>query len=451
MDYIIYFIITIAILVFVHEFGHFAAAKLSKMRVDIFAIGFGKRLFGWNKLTGFSFGDLPNDWDGQGNTDYRLCLLPLGGYVKIAGMIDESLDTKFIDEEPKPYEFRAKSTLAKLFVITAGVMMNLTLAVLIFWGINFFQGKQIFKTTTVSVIDENSVASKIGFKSFDKIISINDKKVYNWDEVLENLMVKNSSKDSKVELERDGQIVNLIIDRKELNKSIQNGFFLFPHPTKPIVVDVIKNSPAQEAGIKPGDFIISMNNILIKEGEEINKIVKANKDNSFPVLLLRDKDTIKVNVKPSAEGLIGISHSTAFVGEIEYKTYGFVGSFVHAINNVGQYTILTFVTLKNVITGKLAFNQAFGGPVKIAQYAVKSADTGITSFLYFLAMLSLSLAIINILPFPVLDGGHFVIILIEGLLKRELPVKVKMVIQNTGFVLLLLLMAFILYSDIINL
>ena len=89
MDYIFYFVITIGILVFVHEFGHFAAAKISKMRVDVFAIGFGKRLFGWNKLTGFTFGDLSKDFDGEGNTDYRLCLLPLGGYVKIAGMVDD--------------------------------------------------------------------------------------------------------------------------------------------------------------------------------------------------------------------------------------------------------------------------------------------------------------------------------------------------------------------------
>lgn len=124
MDYIIYFLITISILVFVHEFGHFAAAKLSKMRTDVFAIGFGKRLIGWNKINGLTFGDLPKDYDGQGNTDYRICLLPLGGYVKIAGMVDESFDTEFANAEPQPYEFRSKPTILKLFVITAGVLMN---------------------------------------------------------------------------------------------------------------------------------------------------------------------------------------------------------------------------------------------------------------------------------------------------------------------------------------
>ena len=451
MDYIIYFVITIGILVFVHEFGHFAAAKLSKMRVDVFAIGFGKRIFGWNKLTGFSFGDLPKDWDGQGNTDYRLSILPLGGYVKIAGMVDESFDTKFTNEEPKPYEFRAKSVLAKTFVITAGVMMNLTLAILIFWGTNFFQGKQVIKTTTIAYVETGSTADAAGFRTMDKILSINGKTVTDWEQVLENLMIKNSTTDAKVEVFRDGQKLSLSIPRKTVNESIQKEPFIYPYPVLPVVRDVLKNSPAQEAGIKVGDYILFINNTYIRESEEINKIVQANKDKAIPLVLLRGKDTVRVSVKPSLEGLIGISHSIDFAGEIEYRTYGFFGSITQALVNVGQYTVATFATLKNVITGKLAFNQAFGGPVRIAQYAAKSADSGALPFLHFLAMLSLSLAIINILPFPVLDGGHFVIILIEGLLKRELPIKIKIAVQNAGFVLLLLLMAFIIYSDLISL
>ncbi|MBP1683163.1 MAG: rseP, partial [Ignavibacteriaceae bacterium] len=183
MDYIIYFAITIAILVFVHEFGHFAAAKLSGMRADVFAIGFGKRLFGWNKLSGFSFGDLPKDFDGQGHTDYRLCMLPLGGYVKIAGMVDESYDTEELNQPPKPYEFRSKSLLKKVFVITAGVLMNLILAWLIFWGANFFQAKEYWKTTTIDEVLPGSIADSLGLKTNDKILSVNNKDVTNWQEV----------------------------------------------------------------------------------------------------------------------------------------------------------------------------------------------------------------------------------------------------------------------------
>jgi regulator of sigma E protease len=451
MDYIIYFIITIGILVFVHEFGHFAAAKLSKMRVDVFAIGFGKRLFGWNKLTGFTFGDLPKDFDGQGNTDYRLSLLPLGGYVKIAGMVDESFDTKFASAEPQPYEFRAKKTLPKLFVISAGVLMNLILTLVVFWGINFFQGKQIAKSTTVSYVTVGSDAEKMGFQSYDKILSINNVNVNDWEQVVDNFIINNRSNDILVKVDRNGSPKTFSVPSQQVIQNSQNGFFLLPHPTQVIVGDVLKNSPAADAKFKEGDFILSINGIKIINREQVSEIVSANKDEALPYVLLRGKDTVRVNVKPSLEGKIGISHGLVFVGDVEFRTMGFFGSITHAFMNAEQYTAITFNMLKKVVTGKLAFKEAFGGPIKIAQFAVKSADTGITSFVYFLAMLSLSLAIINILPFPVLDGGHFVIILVEGIFKKEIPIKVKIAIQNVGFVLLLLLMAFIIYNDVISL
>jgi len=451
MDYLLYFILTIGILVFVHEFGHFATAKLSKMRVDVFAIGFGKRLFGWNKLTGFTFGDLPKDFDGQGHTDYRLSLLPLGGYVKIAGMVDESFDTKFANMEPKPWEFRSKKTLPKLFVITAGVMMNLTLTLLIFWGINFFQGEQIPKSTTITVVDKGSPAELAGFQSYDKIVTVNSSAVNNWEEVGNHILLQDQTQDVKVTVERSTGLKTIELSRKFITENSQKGFFLFPSPVQEIVVEVLKNSPAQAAGLKINDIILSLYGISIKASGQLNEIISSNKEKLLPIVFLRDKDTIRTNVKPGKDGIIGISHYLAYVGEIEYHTYGFLSSITQAFVKAADFTVLTFSMLRNVITGKIAFKQAFGGPVKIAQYAVKSADSGAIPFLKFLALLSLSLAIINILPFPVLDGGHFVIILLEGIFKKELPIKIKMAIQNTGFVLLLLLMAFIIYNDLISL
>lgn len=451
MDYIIYFIITIAILVFVHEFGHFAAAKLSKMRVDVFAIGFGKRLFGFNKVNGFTFGDLPKDFDTQGFTDYRLSLLPLGGYVKIAGMVDESFDTKFADTEPKPYEFRAKKTLPKLFVITAGVMMNLSLTILIFWGINFFQGKVVYKSTTIAMVDKGSAAEKAGFQSYDKILSVNNVAVKDWEEVTDRILVDNQSNEVKLKIERDGTVQSINLQSKFILENSQKGFFLFPNPIQAIVVEVLKNSPAQDAGMKSGDLILSLNSISIKESGQITEIIAASKEKSIPIVLLRDKDTIRTTVKPALDGKIGISHSIAYVGDVEYRSYGFFESIPMAFIQAKDFTNIFFSMMKKVFTGKIAFKDAFGGPVKIAQFAARSADTGGVAFLYFLAMLSLNLAIINILPFPVLDGGHFVIILLEGIFKRELPIKIKMVIQNIGFALLLLLMAFIIYNDVISL
>lgn len=451
MEYVIYFAITIGILVFVHEFGHFAAAKLTGMRADVFAIGFGKRLFGWNRISGFSFGELPKDFDGMGNTDYRLCLLPLGGYVKIAGMVDESFDTEFADKEPQPYEFRAKSMWKKIIVITAGVIMNLLLALLIFWGVNFFQGKQIITTTRVGYVEPGSAIDSLGFQVNDKILSINGKPVENWDDVRQDIFVNTIGQDVNVKLQRDHQTKTITIPRKVIPENETESHFLIPEGFQPAIGEVTKDSPAEKAGIKEGDVFLRLNGHKIYSVQQTIEIISGHKNTTMPLVVKRGQDTVQLSVTPDASGLIGVGLVTNPDAPVEFQTYGFFDSFYYGWLDIVRVTDLTFNMVGKVIGGQVAFGKAFGGPVKIAQLAAKSADTGFLNFLFFLALLSLSLAIINIMPFPVLDGGHLIIILIEGITKREIPIKVKVAIQNTGFVILLVLMAFIIYNDIVNL
>jgi regulator of sigma E protease len=451
MEYIVYFIITIGILVFVHEFGHFAAAKLTGMRADVFAIGFGKRLFGWNRISGFSFGELPKDFDGQGNTDYRLCLLPLGGYVKIAGMVDESFDVEFADKEPQPYEFRAKSTWKKIIVITAGVIMNLLLALVILWSVKYFQGDQVITTTKIGFVEPGSAVDSLGFQTGDKILAINGKKVASWDEVRTAIFVNTIGQDVNIEISRDDKTENITVPRKVIPDNETEQKFIVPSGFQTIISEVSKDSPAEKAGFKPGDVILELNGIKIAGVQQTKDIISSHKNIPIPVVVKREDKSEQLSVTPGHDGLIGIGLNQIYTGPIEYKSYGFFNSFGQSWGEIVRMTDLTFSMVGKVIGGKIAFGKAFGGPVKIAQLAAKSADTGILNFLFFLALLSLSLAIINIMPFPVLDGGHLVIILIEGIIKKEIPIKVKVAIQNTGFVILLLLMAFIIYNDIINL
>lgn len=451
MDYIIYFIITIGILVFIHEFGHFAAAKSLGMRADVFAIGFGKRLFGWNKLTGFTFGELPKDFDGQGNTDYRISLLPLGGYVKIAGMIDESFDTDFADQEPQPYEFRVQPTWKKIIVISAGVIMNLLLALLIFWGKNYFQEQQIINTTTLGYVLPHSAADSLGFQTNDKIVSINGKMMKSWDEVRSSILVNDLGENLSFDVERNGSEKNILIPRKKVPDDKNTGLFLVPKGLECRVSQVISSSPAQQSGIKSGDVILNLDGIPVSSNDQTTEIISTNKGNKLALSVLRDKDTVNLAVVPGSDGKIGVVLENFYAGSVTKIQYGFFESFYYGCVDIGRITDLTFTMFGRIFGGKVAFGKAFAGPIRIAQMATTQAELGISAFLIFLGLLSLSLAIVNILPFPVLDGGHLVMIIIEGVTKKEIPIKVKLAIQQVGFYILLLLMAFIIYNDIINL
>ena len=451
MDYIIYFAITIGILVFIHELGHFLAAKLTGMRADVFAVGFGKRLFGYNKKIGFTLGDLPKDFDGEGNTDYRLSMLPLGGYVKIAGMVDESFDTEFAKTEPQPYEFRSKNFLQKTFVITAGVIMNLLLAILIFWGSNFFKGKPVTYTTTVGFVKTDSPADSLGFMKSDVIQSINGVAVETWDGIRNEIYINTIGENLNIKVLRNGVEEKLFIPRNKIPDIEKKGELITPEGYRPYVAEVVSDSPAETAGLLSGDIFLSINGQSLGNSSEFIQIVSQNAGVELNTQILRGTDTLGLAVIPGSDGKIGIAINDIFEGKTEYKTFGFFESFYVAGADLINLTKVTFSVASKVIGGQVEFGKAFGGPVRIAQLAAKSADVGIESFLFFLAVLSLSLALINIMPFPVLDGGHLLMIIIETISRREIPVKVKIAINNTGFVLLLLLMAFIIYNDIISL
>ena len=282
-----YFIIVLGILVFVHELGHFLAARLTKMRAEIFSIGMGKRLIGWNRITGFSTGDLPKDWDGGDHTDYRLSLLPIGGYVKITGMVDESMDNDEMHSEPKNYEFRSKNALQKAFVLSAGVLMNLLLAILIFSWLTYSKGETKLKTTEIAYVAKNSLASEIGFQNNDIVVAIDNKKVNNWTEVIDGIVISNLGKDKNIIVNRNGSQISLKLKNNKVLDVLSNNESLGISPKGNVVVlsDIYSLEPAGEAGLMSNDTVISANGNNIVSVKQFIDIISNSKKN--PVFALK--------------------------------------------------------------------------------------------------------------------------------------------------------------------
>lgn len=430
---IFYFIITIGILVLVHELGHFLAAKLFGMRVEVFSIGFPPRAFG-KKI---------------GETDYCISWIPIGGYVKIAGMIDESFDTDFLQHEPQPWEFRAKPLWQRALVLSAGVLMNALLAVVIFWGIIYDQGKIIRPVTEIGYIKPESPAEKVGLKVHDKILTVNRKQVTQWNEIESLLFTENLAAEVTLEVLRDTQTVLIKIPQSQMPNMIDEQFGMFPAGLVPVVGMVEPGKPADQAGLANGDTILAVNGKPVHFAE-LPSIIKAHAGKEV-TLTWKHIDTVKeARIVPTSEGRIGIMLEIGYVGPQIHEQYGLLEALPISIREVITTTKLFLTNIGQIIVGKVSFRQSVGGPVKIAQLASRSAESGALAFWGFVALLSISLALLNILPFPALDGGHLLFLLYEAIFRRPVPAKVVIVIQKVGFTLLLVFMAFVLYNDIVN-
>ena len=430
---IFYFLVVIGVLVLVHELGHFLAAKLFGMRVDRFSIGFPPRAFG-KKI---------------GDTDYCISWIPIGGYVKIAGMVDESFDTEFAKEDPKPWEFRSKPIWQRMIVICAGVTMNILLAVLIFWGIIYYQGKTIKPVTEVGYVAPESPAAKSGFRVGDRIISVNGKPATHWEEI-ENLVYSEAlSGNLSVELTRGSEKINLRIVSPMTSEILEDRLGLYPTGIVALVTSIESGKPADQAGIKPGSVILSLNGENVTF-QSLQEVVRRSSGKEATLRWKEGEDTKEARITPSADGKIGIGFSPLYEGPRETVRYSLLSALPEGIRGTWEMTWMNLKSIYQIFAGRVSLTKSVAGPIMIAKLATRYAESGILDFLAFMALLSMNLAILNLLPFPALDGGHATFLLYEGTFRREIPTKVKIALQQVGFVLLLVFMAFVLYNDIIR-
>ncbi|TCD48264.1 RIP metalloprotease RseP [Chlorobium sp. N1] len=445
-----FFIIAIFILVTVHEFGHFITARIFGMRVDKFYIG-------------FDFFDMRLWKKKIGETEYGIGVFPLGGYVKIAGMVDESMDTDFGSSEPQPWEFRAKPVWQRLVVLAGGVAMNMVLAAMIFTGVTLVLGEARTSTSIPAYVDEGSVFEAMGMQTGDRFVAVDGAAVSSWEEALDPERFTSSSPVFTVR-RADGRDTTLPAPKQFISEvSERNGFGIRPI-VPPLIDEVLAKNPAEAAGIRAGSLITAIDGRPVSDWTEVVEIISSHPSEAITItwrrleaaegevataenILLKGTDTT-ATVTPAANGKIGIMLRQNI--STERRMLGFGGSLKSGIEQTWKMSAMTVQGFTKIFTGQEDFRKSVGGPIKIAKIANRSAEQGPVSFLYFLAVLSISLAVINILPVPALDGGQFVLNAAEGVMRREIPIEVKMRIQQIGMTLLLALFAYILLNDILN-
>jgi len=431
------FAAALLILVFFHELGHFLAAKLFGMRVERFSLGFPPRIFGI-KL---------------GETDYSIGATPLGGYVKISGMIDESMDTEHLNEEPKPWEFRAKPVWQRIVVITAGVIFNMILAAAIYSGLSFSNGETKVELDSVQgiYVDDSSLASHVGFQTGDKLVGVNGKDVTYFQDLFAPDEMTASSLSYTVL--RNGDRVTIPIPDSLLNELGKQGFITLNNamPSVPIT-QIQPGEPADKAGIEEGDVITAINGQEVQYLDEvINRISSAN--DSLQITVNRSGQSETFTLLPNEQNKIGVGFrpDVSEYFAIQQFSYGLFESMQIGVQKTNQTVTGIVQGFSKMFSGDISIRENLGGPVAIANVTKQATESGGASgFWNITAFLSVTLAIMNILPIPVLDGGHLMFLIYEGITRREPSPKVRMALQQIGFLLLIALMIFATFNDIIR-
>jgi regulator of sigma E protease len=439
-------LLSLSFLVAVHEMGHLLAAKYFGMRVEQFSIGFPPKIWSFRK----------------GETEYALSAIPLGGYVKISGMIDESLDTEAMKQPAQPWEFRAKPAWQRLIVMLGGIFVNVVVGVMIFIGITYALGDTYILKDEINKaggFHVGPIGESIGLKTGDKIIKINGQDFKYYQEIvnLETLL----STDGTYTVERDGKIIDIPIPAdfiQKFSKKTSPGNFLWLR-VAPVVVEVADNSIASRVGLKEGDRIIEVNHVPVSYNDEVVTQVQAlrkdsasGKSDSISFKVQRGNEVLAFNEYFKGQKSIGIyaQPSEEFLKNAEEKiSYGFIESIPKGTQRAFTTLAIQVKAFGRIITGTLSAQESLSGPIGIMQAFGNDWDWA--RFWSLTGVLSLVLAFMNLLPIPALDGGHVMFLSYEIISRRKPSDKFLETAQKIGMVFLLGLMVFIFANDIIKL
>jgi regulator of sigma E protease len=440
-------IVVLGVLIFVHEAGHFVAAKWAGIYVHRFSLGLGPPI-PWLTFQ-------------RGETEYTVSWLPLGGYVKMASR-EEDIGSSALEggapsvTVPPDRMFESKPVWVRMLVILAGVAMNALFAWAVFTFLAYKNGRQIDPVTTVgNVVEELVPPGGEALKELapgSRIVSINGDSVKSWDEVISSI-INTPARQVQIEL-ADGSTVVLPIHPDALEERVKAAQALQPHRS-PIIDTVMADKPAARAGMQKGDTILEVNGRPIREWYELLDTVQVSAGKTLTITAARGGQRRTFTLRPYVDSLRNAEGKVRVVGRIGagvrdesvLEKYSFGQSIAEGGRATVEASTQIVRTVRGLFSGRIS-GRTVGGPILIGQLAGQSARRGLDTFLGFMALISINLAILNLLPIPVLDGGQFLFLLAEAVIRRPLPMKLRERLTTVGLVLIILLMGLAFSNDI---
>jgi len=447
LDYVVYSVVALGVLIFIHELGHFLVAKAMGVGVERFSLGFGPRIVSFR----------------GGETEYCISIVPLGGYVKMTGEEahgEDAIHPTTDGPPPDPAKsFAAKPLWSRALIVFAGPGMNFVLAAAIFAIMFVAVGVPIIDPT-IGRMTPDSAAVQAGLRLRDQVVAIDGRPVGDWREI-EEAVAKAGGRALAFTIMRDGSRQDVTVTPRQVsvknpfNETVEVWSIGARSYTAPVIGEVLPGRPAAGAGLQSRDRIVTLNGQPIETWEELAEGISARADQALTLGIERAGARTDISVTPKSEvdrdalgneitvGRIGIAPA---ISE-SYKRYGPATAIQRGFVHTWDVTVITAVSMWKLVTGKIPASN-LGGPIQIGIVVGQAAQQGLARYAELVAAISINLAILNLLPVPMLDGGHLLFFGIEAVLGRPLSVRKREIAQQVGLALLLLLMGFALYNDV---